>query len=135
MTPNLNVAIAAVFGVALGVIGMHSLYAQQKAESKVLQRADLTGATTTEVVMLEVTAPRGWSLPAHVHHGDEFAYVMEGAVDVGVAGQPTQTLRTGDSIRLIRDTIHNARVSSATPAKFLSVNIVEKGKPLVEPVK
>jgi quercetin dioxygenase-like cupin family protein len=135
MRTNLKLAIAVLFGVALGVVGTQGLYAEQEIKRNVLQHADLTGTTTTEVYMTEITAPPGSSFAPHVHHGDEFTYVMEGAIDLDVAGQPTKTVKAGDTIHVTRETVHGGRVSSGTPAKLLAVHIVDKGKPLADPVK
>lgn len=124
-----------LFGVVLGMAGTRGLYAEQEIKRNVLQHADLTGTTTTEVYMTEITAPPGSSFAPHIHHGDEFTYVIEGAIDLDVAGQPTKTVKAGDTIHVTRETVHGGRVSNGTPAKLLAVHIVDKGKPLADPVK
>jgi quercetin dioxygenase-like cupin family protein len=135
MKPDLKLALATVFGVALGVAGTQGLYAQQEIKRNVLQHADLTGTATTEVYMTLIDAPPGSSFAPHVHHGDEFTYVMEGAVDLDVAGQPSKTVKAGDTIHVTRETVHGGKVAGNTPLKLLAVHIVDKGKPLVDPVK
>jgi quercetin dioxygenase-like cupin family protein len=135
MKTNLKLAIATVFGVALGVAGTQGLYAQQEIKRNVLQHADLTGTPATEVYMTVIDAPAGSSFAPHVHHGDEFTYVMEGAIDLDVAGQPSKTVKAGDTIHVTRETVHGGKVAGASPLKLLAIHIVDKGKPLVDPVK
>jgi quercetin dioxygenase-like cupin family protein len=85
--------------------------------------------------MTVIEAPPGSAFAPHVHHGDEFTYVMEGALDLDVAGQGTKSVKAGDTIHVNRETVHGGKVASATPVKLLAVHIVDKGKPLVDPVK
>jgi len=63
-------------------------------------------------------APPGSAFAPHIHHGDEFTYIMEGAVDIDVAGQGTKSFKAGDSIHVNRDAVHGGKVASATPAKL-----------------
>ena len=130
-----KLVLAAMAGTALGAAGMHHLAAQQEIKRNVLQHADLTGSTTTEVYMTVIDAPAGSTFAPHIHHGDEFTYVLEGAIDLDVAGQPTKVVKAGDSIHVNRDTIHGGKVEGSAPVKLLAVHIVDKGKPLAEAAK
>lgn len=122
-----------VFGIAVGALGTQTLSAQQDMKRTVLQHADLTGTPNTEVYMAVIDAPPGSSFAPHIHHGDEFSYIMDGAIELDVAGQGVRTVKAGDSIHIPRETVHSGKVVSATPAKILAVHIVDKGKPLAEP--
>lgn len=135
MRSNLKLATAMLFGAALGVAGTQGLYAQQEIKRNVVQHADLTGTTTTEVYMTVIDAPPGSAFAPHVHHGDEFTYVLQGSVELDVAGQGARTVKAGDSIHIERETVHSGKVAGDTPLKLLAVHIVDKGKPLVDPVK
>jgi quercetin dioxygenase-like cupin family protein len=135
MRTNLKLALALLGGIALGAAATHGLQAQQEIKRNVLQHADLTGSTTTEVYMTMIEAPPGSAFAPHIHHGDEFTYVVEGALDLDVAGQGTKSVKAGDTIHVNRETVHGGKVASATPLKLLAVHIVDKGKPLVDPVK
>ncbi len=135
MGTNLKLVAAVLCGVGLGVAGTQALHAQQEIKRNVLQHADLTGSTTTEVYMTLIEAPAGSGFAPHIHHGDEFTYVMEGALDLDLAGQGTKTVKAGDTIHVNRETVHGGKVVSAGGAKLLAVHIVDKGKPLAEPVK
>ena len=135
MRTNLKLTLALLGGIGLGAAATHGLQAQQEIKRNVLQHADLTGTTTTEVYMTMIEAPPGSAFAPHIHHGDEFTYVMEGALDLDVAGQGTKSVKAGDTIHVNRETVHGGKVASATPLKLLAVHIVDKGKPLVDPVK
>jgi quercetin dioxygenase-like cupin family protein len=135
MRTNLKLALALVCGVGLGAAATHGLRAEQEIKRNVLQHADLTGTTTTEVYMTMIEAPPGSVFAPHIHHGDEFTYVMEGALDLDIAGQGTKSVKAGDTIHVNRETVHGGKVASATPLKLLAVHIVDKGKPLIDPVK
>ncbi len=130
-----KLALAALAGVLLGAAGMHGLAAQQQIKRDVLQHADLTGSTTTEVYMSVVEAPAGSSFAPHIHHGDEFTYVLDGTIDLDVAGQPARVVKAGDSIHVNRETVHGGKVEGGAPARLLTVHIVDKGKPLAEAAK
>lgn len=135
MKTGIKLVLATLSGVALGAAGMHGLAAQQEIKRNVLQHADLTGSTSTEVYMTLIEAPPGASFAPHTHHGDEFTYVLEGAIDLDVAGQPTKMVKAGDTIHVNRDTMHGGKVEGSAPAKLLAVHIVDKGKPLAEAAK
>jgi quercetin dioxygenase-like cupin family protein len=135
MKAFLKLTSAMLFGAALGIAGTQGLYAQQEIKRNVLQHTDLTGVPGTEVYMTLIEAPPGSSFAPHVHHGDEFTYVLDGAILLDVAGKPTATVKAGDTIHVERETVHGGKVAGDTPLKLLAVHIVDKGKPLVDPVK
>jgi quercetin dioxygenase-like cupin family protein len=133
MRTNLKIVVAGLIGVAAGVASTQGLYGQQQMTRNVLQHADLTGTTTTEVYMTEITAPPGSTFAPHIHHGDEFTYVMQGSAEIDVAGEGAKSFKAGDTIHVNRDAIHGGKVTGDTPLKLLAVHIVDKGKPLAEP--
>jgi len=61
------------------------------------------------------------------------AYVLEGSMVVEKDGQAPKTLKAGDAFTNMAE-VHNAKNLGKTPVKILTVYIVEKGKPLAEPV-
>jgi quercetin dioxygenase-like cupin family protein len=135
MPMSLKLFLAVLLGMALGVGGMQVLHAQQDIKRDVLQHADLTGDPGKEVYMTLIEAPPGAAFAPHIHHGDEFTYVMQGTLELDVAGQGLKTVKAGDSIHVDREKIHGGKVTSSAPAKLLAVHVVDKGKPLAEPVK
>ena len=136
MKTSLKLSLALVVGIGLGVGGMQVLQAQQQEiKRNVLQHADLTGVPGTEVYMTLIDAAPGASFAPHIHHGDEFTYVLQGSIDLDVAGEGSKTVKAGDSIHVVRDTVHGGKVAGDTPLKLLAIHVVDKGKPLADPVK
>src|SRR5260370_26429641 len=124
MRTNLKLALALVCGVGLGAAATHGLRAEQEIKRNVLQHADLTRASTTEVYMTMIEAPPGAVFAPHIHHGDEFTYVMEGALDLDIAGQGTNSVKAGYTIHVNHEPEHGRKVASPTPLKFLEVHFV-----------
>src|SRR5258707_14330915 len=118
MRTNLKLALALLCGVGLGAAATHGLRAAPEITRNVLQHADLTGTTTTEVYMTEITAPPGSTFAPHIHHGDEFTYVMQGSAEIDVAGEGAKSFKAGDTI--------HGKVTGDKPLKLLAVHIVDE---------
>lgn len=135
MRVNRKLAAAVLFGAALGVAGTQALHALPEIKRNVVEHADLTGTPNTEVYMTVIDAPPGSVFAPHIHHGDEFTYVLQGSLELDVAGQETRTVKAGDAIHVNREIVHSARIAGDAPAKLLAVHVVDKGKPLSEAAK
>lgn len=128
-------ALPLALGVVLGAASMHGLHAQAPGIKRTpLTRADLTGVEGKEVFVTLVEAQPGAEFPAHIHYGDEFIYVIEGSLD-GFIEQVQSSTKAGETFHAPREKAHGGKVVSATPAKLLTVHVVDKGKPLAEPAK
>jgi quercetin dioxygenase-like cupin family protein len=67
----------------------------------------------------------------HKHPGEEIIYVLEGALEYSIDGQPPATFNAGDALMVPAETVHSVRnVGSANGAE-LATYIVEKGKPFL----
>jgi quercetin dioxygenase-like cupin family protein len=96
-------------GRTLNVLGNPLL---EKASS-----ADLHGGAAIFVLSVE---PAGGP-PAHVHReADEFFYVLDGEIDLWIAGRHTK-LKPGMSATLPRNIAHRFDNLTSTPAKVLVV--------------
>jgi mannose-6-phosphate isomerase-like protein (cupin superfamily) len=71
----------------------------------------------------------------HHHPGSVYVYVTQGAVRLGVEGQPVQVVRAGESFFEPVGAHHiiNENASATDPARAIAVMIVPDGKPLVTP--
>jgi quercetin dioxygenase-like cupin family protein len=128
--------MALIFGVVLGIAGTIGLSAEQVGRNgHVLLRTDVSDAPGKEVYMSLFEPPSGAAFGPHTHPGDEFSYILDGTVRLDVAGAESSVLHPGDTFHVERDKVHGGQVISATPAKILSVHLVDKGKPLINPVK
>lgn len=72
---------------------------------------------------------------AHTHPGSVWVYVTNGTARLGIAGEPVQVVRTGQSFYEPKGAIHAvAESASATePASAIAVMIVPEGAALATP--
>ena len=112
-----------------------SVAAQEAGTRTELRRADLSGAPGMEVVLSISELKPGMEITAHIHHGIEAGYVLEGGM-VQAPGQAPTTLAAGSSIMNLRDIAHGGfKVVGDKTIKLVTVHIVDKGKPLYDWVK
>lgn len=128
------VAALLALGAGIGIL-VSAAFAQPGVGIKrtVLQRVDEPGATNYEAVMAIAEIPPGGTSGKHRHPGIELAYVLEGSVVIEREGQPTVTVKAGEALKN-EAAVHNAKNIGKTPVKILAVYLVEKGKPMAEPV-
>jgi quercetin dioxygenase-like cupin family protein len=130
--------IASVVLLAIAITS--TAYAQQTASAQqsavkrtVLQRADVPGSNY-EVEYALVEFPANTRTGRHYHPGTVFGYLLDGEYTLAIDGQAAKTYKNGETVRIEPDVVHDESTGSV-PAKFLSVFIVEKGKPLAVPVR
>ena len=66
----------------------------------------------------------------HVHPGEEFGYVLEGALQLEIDGRTPQTFRTGDVFFVPAGVVHNGRNTGSGKTTLIGTYVVESGKPL-----
>lgn len=121
-------------GVAVGAgVDRIALAQQPGIKRTILLRTDEPGAPAYEAVMGVAEIAPGAMAGKHRHPGIEIGYVLEGSVTLEHEGEPTRVLKAGDSFNNGAG-IHNARNTGTAPVKILAVYLVEKGKPIAEPV-
>ncbi len=126
-------ALAAL--LAGGGLVLHAAPAQQAGVRRTeLQRHDL-GVPGREVVQVRVELDPGVAFGRHRHPGEEIVNVLEGSLEYRVDGRPPVTLRAGGVLFIPAGTVHAARNVGRGNAAELATYIVEKGKPLVQPVR
>jgi quercetin dioxygenase-like cupin family protein len=135
MLPRLIAALIVV-GAVTGIAIDRVATAQQPAGIKrtIIQRADDPGNPGYEAIMAIAELPAGATSGKHRHSGVEVAYVLEGSPVMESAGQAATTLKAGESVKNDVGVVHNVTNSSTKTVKILAVYLVEKGKPLAEPV-
>jgi len=125
--------VCSVFALTMAIGA--TLWAQDSPGRKELRRADLSGAPGMEVVLSVGEYKPGDGIPLHFHHGIEAGYVLEGGM-VEMPGKPPSALPTETPIMNLRDVPHAGwTVVGDKTIKILTVHIVDKGKPLYDPVK
>ena len=126
-----------LLAVALAVLfaGHGLAQAQQPGVKRTdLQQHDLS-VPGREVVQVRVDIAPGVLAPNHSHPGEEIVYVIEGLLEYQLEGKSPVTLRAGEVLFIPAGTIHSAKNVGSVNGAELATYIVEKGKPLVTPVK
>lgn len=88
-----------------------------------------------EVITAMVELQPGFKAGRHTHPGTVMAQVIEGEFMLALDGQPEKIFTAGQSLEVPNQAIHNEGAVGAKPAKLIAIYVVEKGKPLVQPVK
>ena len=114
---------------------LHAASAQQQPGTKRtdLQRHDLS-VPGREVVQVRVDFDPGYAAPMHTHPGEEIIYVIEGTLEYEIGGKVV-TVKAGDVLFVPAGTPHTAKNIGSTNGAELATYVVEKGKPLLTPVK
>jgi len=109
----------------------------------VLFSAPLPDAPGKQLVVVELKLAPNPSPPStadnhprgHHHPGSVYVYVTEGAVRLGVEGQPVQVVQTGGSFFEAVGAHHivTENASATEPARAIAVMIVPEGAPLTTP--
>jgi quercetin dioxygenase-like cupin family protein len=120
--------LAGSIALSLGLAA--ALYAQQPGFTrKMLQDQNLSVTGRHAVQVIAEFVPGG-AAGKHTHPGEELGYIMEGTLQLDVAGQPSRTLKAGDTFFIPAGVVHDGKNVGSGAAKVLATYIVEKGKPV-----
>ena len=89
---------------------------------------------TREVYMQSITVRPRTGNEFHRHYGDQWTAVQEGEVTFTIKGQPPVVLKAGESNYVPRGIVHRQQNLSDKPARYIVMNIFDKGRPVAEPV-
>ena len=121
--------------LAVALLGCVALYAQQPGFTrKLLQDENLSVNDRHAVQALAEFVPGGVA-GKHTHPGEELGYVIEGTLQLEIAGQPPRTVKAGQSFFVPAGVVHDGKNIGKGPAKVLATYFVEKGKPVASPAK
>jgi quercetin dioxygenase-like cupin family protein len=126
--------VAAAMLIAGSLFAITAVQAQEGVKRTDLQRHDLS-IPGREAIQVRVDLAPGVVAPKHTHFGEEIIYVLEGTLLYELEGQPPATLKAGDVLFIPYGTPHSAKNIGDVNAAELATYVVEKGKPLVTPVK
>jgi quercetin dioxygenase-like cupin family protein len=101
---------------------------------KIYYTTPLENDASRIVRLQSVTIPAKDGNNFHRHPGDQWSAVQEGEITLTVRGQAPRTLKAGDSAYIPRGTIHRNQNLTDKPARTIELNIMDKDKPLLEPV-
>lgn len=129
-------AVLAASALALASAVTIAAAQAQGIKRNLLQRVDVDpGPEHKECVFGTAELAPGASVGRHIHPGTEVGVVQEGEGDLTVDGEAPRHLKAGDSYKVDARKPHDARNSGSVPMKLVAAWVVEKGKPLAEPVK
>jgi quercetin dioxygenase-like cupin family protein len=121
--------------LAVALLGCVALYAQQPGFTrKLLQDQNLSVNDRHAVQAIAEFVPGGVA-GKHTHPGEELGYVMEGTLQLEIAGQEPRTVKAGESFFVPAGIVHDGKNIGSGPAKVLATYFVEKGKPVASPAK
>ena len=130
-----NMALA---GLALGgVVATASAHEESRADTVItpLLEQPLPMRESAVASMITVEYAPGASTPPHTHPADIFVYVLQGAVEMQVAGGELKLLKQGDTFYEKPSDRHvvSRNASNTERAKFLVMSVKDKGAPLLVP--
>ena len=125
---NLTTKFVATTCIALPAL-LTPVLARQSIKRTPLGTIDFPPGYQTVMGIAEV-AP-GTCVGRHTHPGNSNSYVLEGETILKIDGTPDQHLKAGDSMQISAGVPHDDCTTSGV--KYLTVHIVEKGKPLSSP--
>jgi quercetin dioxygenase-like cupin family protein len=88
-----------------------------------------------EVISATVEIAAGFKAGRHFHPGVVQVTMLDGEFWLALDGQPEKSYKAGESFEVPMKAIHNEGALGDKPAKLIAIYVVEKGQPLVNPVK
>jgi quercetin dioxygenase-like cupin family protein len=131
-----NILTSSIATIILSVFAFtSSAFAQQSGVKRTdLQQHDLS-IPGREMIQVRVDIAPGVLAAKHTHPGEEIIYVLEGELECQLEGKPPVRLKAGQVFFIPAGTPHTAKNVGKTNGAELATYIVEKGKPLVNPIK
>ncbi|HML14570.1 MAG TPA: cupin domain-containing protein [Xanthobacteraceae bacterium] len=128
-------ALAALVCVgAAGAQPVPSPVSPSPVKRTMLGKVEVPGASYDVVTALVELQP-GFKAGRHNHPGTVQFEVLDGEFWLAPDGAPEKVFKTGEFGEIPSGLIHNEGAAGSTPAKLLAIYVVERGKPLVNPVK
>jgi len=124
-------------GMTLGAFGERFLSAQQASIQRTeLLKTAIAGMEGKEAIMYIAELPPGAAAGKHTHPGEEFAYILDGALTLEPQGQAPKTYKAGEVFHNPAKMVHDAKnTSTSGSTKVLVFLIAEKGQPLASPAQ
>ena len=99
-----------------------------------LGKVEVPGANYDVVTALVEIVP-GFKAGRHNHPGTVQFQTLDGEFWLAIDGQPEKVFKAGEWGEVRDAAIHNEGAQGSAPAKLLVIYTVERGKPLLSPVK
>jgi len=128
------IAALAIIAFAAPAAAQQAPVAPSPVQRTPIGKTEVPGSNY-EVVTAIVTIQPGFKAGRHNHPGVVQAQVLEGEFMLQLDGEPEKVFKAGQSLEVPDKAIHNEGAVGSVPAKLIAVYVVEKGKPLVNPIK
>ena len=133
MTGRHGAIVALLVGIVVTLTG--PVFAQQEAIRTVLQQSEVPGGSDMQVIVSLLEMPPGSSIPLHTHHGVEIAVVLDGATAASANGEQLK-FTPGMSVQFPKGLVHGGfTVTGQNTFRAITTQVVEKRKPVINPVK
>jgi quercetin dioxygenase-like cupin family protein len=131
-----SIIIATLAALALGsaAIAQQPPVSPSPIKRTPIGKTEVPGANY-EVISATVEIAPGFKAGRHFHPGIVQAQVLDGEFMLAIDGQAEKIFTAGQSLEVPLKAIHYEGAVGAKPAKLIAVYMVEKGQPLVNPVK
>ena len=103
--------------------------------TKVLLKTTYSDDAAKDALVLSAELAPMASTGRHIHPGDEYGTVLEGELEVQVEGQAPRRIKAGEAYHNAKGVVHETRNPTQATTRLLSTFIVEKGQPVIQPVK
>ena len=133
-----------IIPAVIGAIGSASAVAWSQApprplgapnlNAKVYYNGPLENDASRHVLLLSLAMPSKEGTNFHRHPGDQWFAVQEGEITFTIKGEAPRTMKVGDSVYIPRGTEHRNQNLTDKPARTVELDIMDKDKPLFEPV-
>jgi len=127
------VAVLMVGGVALAQT-QPSPVQPPPVKRTIVGKADVPNSNYEAITAIVEIAP-GFKAGRHLHPGVVFCQVLEGEFWLAFDDQPEKVYKAGEQCSLPSKAIHNEGAVGSSPLKLVATYVVEKGQPLVQPIK
>lgn len=120
--------------IVLGLLAINPLVS--RAEAQLLTKPLPNLPANQEMRVIEISLAPGQSSSPHRHNAHVFVYVLEGRVNMQVAGGQMVTLSPGETFYESPSDIHSVSQNASTtePARFLVHMLRTEGTPVSTPV-
>ncbi|QNK03092.1 cupin domain-containing protein [Dyella telluris] len=136
MSIRLLVFLALLAGTPLAHAQNTPAAAPAQVKRTIIDQHEQSGVPGTSIVLGTAEIPAGGASGWHKHDGDESGYVLKGNLVLKTRDKPDLVLKAGDHFFNPRGAVHNLVAAPDSDGGLaLSTWIVDKGKPLAEPVK
>ena len=131
---TLIVATLAAFALAGSAIAQNPPVSPSPVKRTIVSKIAVPNSNYEVITAMLEIAP-GFKAGRHFHPGIVTGHILEGEFWLALDGQPEKKLTAGQSAEIPEKAVHNEGSTGTVPMKAIVTYVVEKGQPLITPVK